>query len=250
MFKDLDPENLDIIIDAMDKKKIQSGETIINQGVDGHELYVVASGRLKCFKKKTDNTEEFLKIYEEGEIFGELALLYNAPRAASIQAIDPSILYTLDRECFNHIVKQSAMQNRTKYEDFLSEVEVLQTLNNYERSKLCECLEILRFGPNERVIKEGQTGKSFYLILEGEANAMKRNPNTGKEEKVLEYKEKMYFGELALLRDEPRAASIVVKDHLKVARIDRKAFMRILGPLKEILKRNAEQYKKFIEENQ
>jgi len=51
----------------------------------------------------------YLKTYKPGEAFGELALLYNAPRAASIKAKTDAILFSLDRETFNNIVKQSAM---------------------------------------------------------------------------------------------------------------------------------------------
>ena len=157
------------------------------------------------------------------------------------------MLYSLDRETFNHIVKQSAVENRNKYEDFLSQVEVLQTLDNYERSKLCDCLNIITFESGERIINEGDKGNTFYLIIEGQAVANKRNPNTGIEEEVYQYSEKMYFGELSLIRDQPRAASIVAKSKIKVASIERNAFKRILGPLEDILKRNAEKYKKFIE---
>lgn len=57
----------------------------------------------------------------------------------------------------------------------------------------------------------------------------------------------MYFGELALLKDIPRQATIIATGNLKVAKIDRNAFKRILGPLENILQRNAEKYRKFIE---
>ena len=65
-----------------------------------------------------------VKKYESGENFGELALLYNAPRAATIISDSDSILYGLDRETFNFIVKESAVNKRNKYEDFLNSVEV------------------------------------------------------------------------------------------------------------------------------
>lgn len=247
MFKHLEEKEMDIIISAMETKIFENEDVVIKQGDDGNELYVVSSGLLKCTKKFGDSQEDtFLKNYESGEVFGELALLYNAPRAANIIALEKSVLYSLDRECFNHIVKESAIKNRNKYEDFLSKVEVLQSLDNYERSKLCDCLEILNFDVNEKVISEGQKGNTFYMIIEGKAVALKRNPNNGEEEEVFNYSETMYFGELSLLKDQPRAASIVAVEKLKVARIDRNAFKRILGPLEEILKRNAEKYKKFI----
>lgn len=247
MFKHLEEKEMDIIINAMETKNFENDDCVIKQGDDGNELYIVSSGLLKCTKKFGDSKEDtFLKNYESGEVFGELALLYNAPRAASIFALEKSKLYSLDRECFNHIVKESAIKNRNKYEDFLSKVEVLQTLDNYERSKLCDCLEILTFEKDEKVINEGQKGNTFYLIIEGKAVALKKNPNTGEDEEVFNYEETMYFGELSLLKDQPRAASIVAVEKLKCARIDRNAFKRILGPLEDILKRNAEKYKKFI----
>jgi len=61
-----------------------------------------------------------LKTYKVGESFGELALLYNAPRAATIiTKTDGATLFVLDRNTFNHIVKDSAATKRNKYEAFL-----------------------------------------------------------------------------------------------------------------------------------
>ena len=58
---------------------------MIRQGEDGNELFVVDEGELGCYKRfKKDEPEKFLKTYYPGESFGELALLYNTPRAASI----------------------------------------------------------------------------------------------------------------------------------------------------------------------
>ncbi len=76
---------------------------------------------------------------------------------------------------------------------------------------------------------------------------MKRNPHSGDFENVKNYIEREYFGELALMRDSPRAATIEATSEIKVAKIERNAFKRILGPLEEILKRNADKYKKFVQ---
>jgi len=59
-----------------------------------------------------DGEDVYLKTYKPGESFGELALLYNAPRAASIKSNNNSVLFALDRECFNHIVKEAAVKKR------------------------------------------------------------------------------------------------------------------------------------------
>jgi len=74
---------------------------------------VVDSGELDCFKKFAEDEEpKYLKTYSSGEAFGELALLYNAPRAASIKAKTDSILFSLDRITFNHIVKDASRKKR------------------------------------------------------------------------------------------------------------------------------------------
>ena len=85
------------------------------------------------------NTEPtLLKRYVVGEAFGELALLYNAPRAATITAIEECVLWQLDRDTFNHIVKDSAVRRREKYEAFLEKVQIFSTMEPYERSKLAD----------------------------------------------------------------------------------------------------------------
>ena len=89
------------------------GDVVIEQGDDGDLFYVIDQGQLDCtkqYKKKPEPT--YLKTYEPGESFGELALLYNAPRAASIKAKTDCILFGLDRDCFNHIVKEAASKKR------------------------------------------------------------------------------------------------------------------------------------------
>lgn len=82
----------------MDEKHVLKGEVVIQEGDEGDCLYVVSSGNLKCtkvFKGNKDPT--LLKMYNPGEAFGELALLYNAPRAATITAESECVLYVLDR---------------------------------------------------------------------------------------------------------------------------------------------------------
>jgi cAMP-dependent protein kinase regulator len=93
----------------MEEKNYKSGEYIIKQGDNGDCLYIVDSGELDCTKRfpSNPNEDKFLKTYKSGEAFGELALLYNAPRAATIKAKTDSVLWCLDRDTFNNIVRES-----------------------------------------------------------------------------------------------------------------------------------------------
>ena len=127
---------------------------VIKQGADGDNLYVVDSGQLDCFKTfKKGEDAKFLKTYQPGESFGELALLYNAPRAATIKAKTDSVLFELDRECFNHIVKEAAMKKREKYDNFLQSVEIFSTMDPYERGQIADALKPVKFVKVDYVVK-------------------------------------------------------------------------------------------------
>jgi cAMP-dependent protein kinase regulator len=77
-------------------------------------------------------------------------------------------------------------------------------------SQVCDALQTEKVEVGEHIIREGEGGDKFFIIEEGEAYAEKFNKELGKPVSVLDY-ENGYFGELALIRNIPRAASVVAK---------------------------------------
>ena len=172
---------------------------------------------------------------ESGGSFGELALMYNAPRAATVVSAEPGCrLWALDRVTFRRILMDSTFQRRRMYESFLEEVPLLSSLTAYERSKIADALETQKFTAATPIIKEGDAGEAFYLLETGECEAYKE----GVDKPVKFYKKGDYFGELALLNDAPRAASVVSKGDVKVATLGKDGFQRLLGPVEGIMRRN------------
>ena len=109
MFGALEASELQIVIDAIQEVHCKKDEAVIVEGDAGDCMYVLEQGSLNCTKVFKGNTEPTqLKVYKPGEGFGELALLYNAPRAATITALEDSVVWRLDRDTFNHIVKDAA----------------------------------------------------------------------------------------------------------------------------------------------
>ena len=248
LFNSLETSDLNIVIGAMEEKQFKQGESVIKQGDNGDCLYIVDSGELDCSKRFPDNpdVDKYLKTYVPGEAFGELALLYNAPRAATIKAKTDCVLWCLDRDTFNNIVKEGARLKREKYENFLKSVDILSTMDKYEISQVSEALKRCTFNAGDFIIRQGEVGDVFYIIEEGEATAF-LNKEPGKPAiPELNYTKGGYFGELALLRDQPRAANVKAKTEVKLLSLDRNSFKRVLGPIDQILKRNAEKYKKFV----
>lgn len=174
MFNALDEKEFEIVVDSIEEVKVQQGDLIIKEGDEGDCMYVVEQGTLICTKVFKGNTEPtFLKEYHPGEGFGELALLYNAPRAATIKAKDEGVVWRLDRDTFNHIVKDAAARKREKYENFLASVKILSSMDPYERQKIADALKEEKYKKDSFVIRENDIGDKFFLICEGEAVATK-----------------------------------------------------------------------------
>ena len=248
IFSNLDKNEIKIVIDAMEEKIFNKNENIINQYENGDCLYIVEEGNLECYKK-TKNSEKLIKTYSSGDSFGELALLYNCPRAATIKCQSKKcILWSLDRETFNFIVRDAANKKREKYLNFLKNIDILSTIDEYELMQICDSLKTGIFYKNDYIIKENEMGDVFYILEEGECNATKTF-EPGKPPLIINNYSKPgeYFGERALISGEPRAANIqVVSDVCKVVSLDRQSFNRLLGPIKNILKRNMEKYEIYI----
>ena len=130
------------------------------------------------------------------------------------------------------------------YETFLSTVPLLSGLNAWEKAKIADALETEIFETGDVVIRQGDVGEYFYLVESGEAEVIIEGRGV-----VRQYQRGDYFGgkpfcistlttELALLNDAPRAATVRSLTNLKVAKLDKSAFQRLLGPIKDIMARN------------
>ena len=241
LFNNFDDQEISTIVDSLEEKHYKKDDYIIKQGDNGDYVYIIEKGELICEKVfNKGDPPTYLKTYKEGELFGELALLYNAPRAATIYAKTDCVLWALDRLTFNSIVKESAINKREKYKKFLETIPLLSTVESYELYSICDAIKTEKYEKNQFIIKEGEEGDKFFILDEGEAVATKENMNFKKQ-----YLKGDYFGELALLRNAPRAASVMAVTDCKVLSLDRPAFKRLLGPLEDILKRNSEAYEKY-----
>ncbi len=242
LFSHLDDESFSLVLAALVEKPIPAPNIkVISQGDAGDYFYVIEKGEFDIYihpsgsvQSGADGTGTKVATIGPGGSFGELALMYNAPRAATVVSADKeSTLWQLDRVTFRKILMDSAFKKRTTYESFLEEVPLLSSLKTYERAKIADALESTKFPAGTQIIKEGDPGDAFYLLEAGEAQAFKR----GVEKAVKDYQRGDFFGELALLDDKPRQATIVAKTEVKVARLGRDGFKRLLGPVEGIMRR-------------
>jgi len=244
LFKSLDEEQYVDVIDAMAEKKAAPGDDIIKQGGIGDFFYVAETGTFDVYVSRNGASPIKVFDYGPGGSFGELALMYNAPRAATVVCTTQAVLWALDRVTFRRILMENTSRKRRMYENFLEEVPLLCSLEAYERHKIADALESVTYNDGDVVIKQGDVGDNFYIIESGEMRVMQIDDN-GVEHELPGMQKGDYFGELALLTDKPRKATIIAKGRVKLATLGKKAFVRLLGPVVDIIKRNASNYQSY-----
>ncbi|KAK9455076.1 cyclic nucleotide-binding-like protein [Dipodascopsis uninucleata] len=219
LFRGLDEEAMTTILSVLEEKRLAANVTIIQQGDEGETFYIIESGTFDFYVNG-----EKVSSSGPGGSFGELALMYNSLRAATVISTSPAVLWMLDGTTFRRILMERTASKRSMYEKFLREVPVLTRLTFWERAKIADALKSMTFESGEEIVKEGDAGDTFYLIESGEAEVFKAS-----EGMVKKLSKGDYFGELALLNDAPRAATVKAKTRLQVVTLDKNGFRRMLG---------------------
>ena len=175
LFAHLAEEQSSQVLGALQERTIpKAGIKVITQGDVGDYFYVVESGSCDVHVNPSGKLEpgpdgmgNKVTTVGPGGSFGELALMYNAPRAATVMSAEPCTLWALDRVTFRRILMDAAFARRRMYENFLSEVPLLQTLLPYERSKIADALETVKYKKGDVVIQEGEPGENFFILEDG-----------------------------------------------------------------------------------
>mmetsp|Transcript_2432 Transcript_2432/g.5212 ORF Transcript_2432/g.5212 Transcript_2432/m.5212 type:complete len:443 (-) Transcript_2432:135-1463(-) len=238
LFNSLEKEDLDAVVMAFQDSVVDVGTRLIQQGDDGESMFLIEAGSVNCLKE-VDGHDTVVKVCAAGEVFGELALLYNCPRAASVESVERTTVWELDRQTFTRIVKDSAAKKRDMYAEFFKKMPLLKSMDHYEMITIADASKIEMYPESDTaVITQGDAGDKFYIVVEGECVAMKSFVPGDEPRPVMRHKAGDYFGELALIENEPRAATVLTATpNVKLLSMDRRTFKRLLGPIEDILRR-------------
>ncbi|CAG5121610.1 unnamed protein product, partial [Candidula unifasciata] len=226
------------VIDCMYEKKLAKNCYIIREGERGEHLYVCADGVLEVHKD-----DKRLGEIKSGGLFGELAILYNCTRTASVKAVTNTTLWVLDRRVFQTIMMKTGLERREENISFLKSVPLLKQLPSDKLAKIADVLEYDFFHENEYIIREGATGDTFFILNKGEILISMclivkvTQMIAGQEEpkEVRRLKRGDYFGEKALLSEDRRTANVIaLPPGVECLTVDRESFTKLIGDLNEL----------------
>lgn len=228
VFNTLDEEELETLVNAFENFECEEGQEIIKQGETGGHFYILRMGTVAFV---VDGDEVGRAVY--GNSFGELALLYNAPRAATCMAVDGKAgLWRVDQVTFRKLLAAHTIQNDNQTKDVLRKVPFLSDLDDEFIIRIADALNTVYYDAGDVIFERGSEGDVFYVIREGKVEYEHRKRGV----KVLGPGD--YFGEQAIVKNEPRKAdATAVKDTIVLA-LSREVFEKVLGPLSEVIARS------------
>ena len=250
-FDGCSPDEKKRVIDAFEPVVYGEGQTIIEQGAEGDYFYVVESGNLEVYVHF-----KLVGLVSKGKGVGELAIIQDSPRAATIKAKNEARLWRISRDMCTAIVTLARKERNSRLISWLGSIrigsnpdakkkgaETLKHLLNEEKiERLVDQLEPEEFEEGFCIMRQGEPGDELYIIEEGEVAVYVADAPAHKRgevgEKVATLGVGRIFGEKALLSEDKRKATLFATSHLKCLRLERDEFTNALGSLKEILQTN------------
>lgn len=196
--------------------KFPAGASIVRQGEVGDKFYILLDGEADVFIDAPGGTEMHVNRLKQGQYFGEMALLGGGVRSATVKAIEdaPVSVAALDAKAFSFLIEDS----RSLREELIDLIEKrnlynqLQSFSNLDQASLGEILKTRKAVPyptGHDIVTQGDVGDTFYLLTEGEVDILVRDED-GDESQVNQLHKGAFFGEMALMGDHRRNATVRV----------------------------------------
>uniref|UniRef100_A0A0K0FYZ6 cGMP-dependent protein kinase n=1 Tax=Strongyloides venezuelensis TaxID=75913 RepID=A0A0K0FYZ6_STRVS len=231
--RQLEKEQVIEIVESMYEWKVPPGEWVIREGEPGERVFVVANGMLRVTKEG-----KILRDIGAGNVIGELAILYNCTRTASIQAITEVQLWVLDRSTFQMITMKLGIERHSQMINFLKKVSLFSNLNEDRLSKLADVMDQDYYPGGHYILREGEKGNTFFVINSGSVRITQQIDDEPEPREIRIMGPGDFFGEKALLGEQIRTANVIAMNPgVEVLTLDRISFLNLIGEL-EALKRD------------
>jgi CRP-like cAMP-binding protein/Zn-dependent protease len=227
-FDDLDEDVLSDLAGRVTLVSVSDGQTIFRQGDEADAFYVVRSGTVHIQDEDVEGGDtRVLTTLDRGDAFGELGLLGSAPRAATARAEGDATLFRVDKASFDALLADDI--DAPDFAPTMQAYAELRSLGPFRGLATTDLALVLDHGswvnasPGEAIITQGEPGDAFYVIGSGQADVVRDG------EVVASLGAGAYFGEVALLTDEPRNATVVAHTPSRVFRLDREGFGEVIA---------------------
>jgi cGMP-dependent protein kinase len=218
LFSSLQNDMKELLINRMLHYAVEPGTVIFEQGSQASHFYIVSKGQLDVIVNGHKVNEA-----KPGDGFGELALIQDSRRSATLKAGLKSSMWVIDRATFRQALESLNRQSLDENRSFIRSVPELEMLSQDQLDSMLSTVTDLRFQPNQKIVQEGEPGDLFFIIKEGTVVCSLE----GRVIRQLGRGE--FFGEQALLYGTARTATVTALESCRCLAIGRELLQEALG---------------------
>jgi len=240
LFSDLSQDEFTAVIEKLSPLDVGAEGMIIRQSEAGDSIFVIVSGQVSIFRRDDDNNEVWITNLGEGNFFGEFGYFSGHKRSASVKAVEDTTLLEITRKDLESIIAKHPRIREVMLKFYKERIldtllaisPLFSVLSPGERRQLMKEVSFSTHRRTARIVEEGQAGDRMYVVISGEVEV-----STVKETMVVPLallKSGDFFGEVAVITDRPRTASVTAKTDISVAEIPRASVAGVMGKHPEI----------------
>jgi CRP-like cAMP-binding protein len=234
LFSSITREGLRAMIEVFEVSTVPQGTVVIEEGTGGAEAYIVARGELEVKRTMENGTSLLLARLTGGALFGEMALLSRAPRAASVVACRPSILLLGRKDALDAVAERepevaielASHCRRRMVQNLVRTSPILSAVRAEERPALVERFETRVYEKGEKLISEGSNATGLHLIASGEVAVIRDESNEPFVLAMLGPGD--IVGEVALVLRRPSSADVVAVHPTVTLHLATEKFMSLI----------------------
>jgi len=229
---DLQPDERARLLTHAAFERVRAGSLVVRQGARADRFYLTLEGSADVRQRQPAASEQLVARLGLGDYFGELALLHGGRRAASVAAREALVLLSVDQAVFNTIVAprfqaRAAADRAVRGRAVLTQSALFQQLTPAEVDWLLTRLQTVSVHLSETIIRQGDPGDRFYLVVSGAVQVHSAQP--GGSVVVARLGPGDHFGELALFFDTPRTATVVAEAETELLVLSREDFRQLFS---------------------
>jgi cAMP-dependent protein kinase regulator len=240
LFADLPAEVFAKVLTDTRSLKVSAGDVILREGDDSHAMFIITHGAVRISKRSGDQDIVLARL-SDGAFFGEIALLTDSPRTATVTAEQETLLLQVERPTIEYIVSQYPAVRDTLLRFYRSRLigqliaisPALGSLGVKQRIDLIQKFVYREAESGRHVLTQGQPGDGLYLLVAGRVKVIRHVDD--KSHDVATLKPGDIFGEMSLINNEPVSADVIAIGKCIVLRLPRAQFLDLASSYPQLL---------------
>ncbi len=234
LFSDLRKEELSRVIEKIRARQFARGTAICREGDSGDSIFIISHGKVGIFRHPTGGEKVFITELNEGEFFGEFGFFSNSRRQATVETVVDTEVLEITKQDLEEIIRDfpSVSEVLLKFyrerilDSLLATSSLFRSFSNQERKQILGKFTVEGFPVGATVLEEGAPGDSLYIIKKGQVEVYTIDVQ-GAPLTLAQLKEGDFFGEISLLKGQPRTASVRVLQEVELLRLGKNDFDQI-----------------------